>query len=175
MEQKPKRKGTPHHPFRKVGLIIEVGLIIAASVILSVLILVIILNFTTSSDNDRIQIAPVDAANVPHAQQLMHNPEIETDAPAGNFISLTMLSAESNHYLCLEVLPIALIEVNLAALHIRVNGEPIPAYAMPEGAPINCLLLDASFEQGWYIFELDILDTSTYQPVALYRWGTEIR
>jgi hypothetical protein len=169
MEQKPKRKGTPHHPFRTVGLII------VASIILSVFILVILLNFNTSSDSDRIHIAPIDAADEPRAQQLMQNPEIESESPAGNFISLTMLSAESNHYLCLEVLPIALIEVNLAALHIRVNGEPIPAYAMPEGAPINCLLLEASFEQGWYIFEVDILGTSTYQPVALYRWGTEIR
>ena len=169
MEQKPKRKGTPQHPLRKVGLII------AATIILSVFILVIVLNFNNSSENERIHIPSVGGAYAVRAAELMHNPEIESDVLAANFITLNMLHTEDNHYLCLEVLPIALIEVNLAALHIHVNGQSIPYHVLPEGAPMNCLLLDATFERGWHIFDVAILDASTYEAVAVYRWGTEIR
>jgi hypothetical protein len=169
MEQKPKRKGTPRRPYLKLGIIAAVLIILIS------IISVVVVNFTTLSNDDRIHITPVDSADVPLAQNLMQNPEIDTQSQMGHFISISMMSAQADRYLCLDVLPGALVEVNLAKLTIRANGAPVPYYANTGVAPVNCVLLQASFEPGWYIFEVDIPDATNRQIFATYRWGVELK
>lgn len=166
MEHKPKRKGLPQRPY--------IVSVVIASMVLLVLILSLA-SFYLVFDADRVHIVPLDVADVPTAQYLKLNPEINTQSQMGNTISTSMMAIGDDHYLCLDVLPLVFVEINQATLSIHVNGESVPYAVNTDNVPMGCILLQASFERGWYIFDMEILDGATGQPAMSYRWGVEVR
>jgi hypothetical protein len=162
MDEKMKRKGTPRRLYTKLMAGIWLVVLLGAGI----LTLLIVKNMNTS-DETQLTIAPISA-------ELSIPPEIAPLIDLTNNLNSAIMVNGENYYLCLTIPEGVLLSIDLAALRIRINNAAI-SYRANTGAPLNCLLLDATLARGWYIVELQTLDSASHQPTANYIWGIQVR
>lgn len=161
MDEKLKRKGTPRSLYAKLGY----GILLAVLLGVGILSLLIMQNMN-ATDEVRITIAPSSAEpGIP--------PEIVPLVDLTNNLTSSIMVSGDDYYLCLTIPDGVILSIDLAALSLRINEQTV-AYTANTNAPLNCILLDATLASGWYIVELQTLDSTSRQPTANYIWGIQV-
>jgi hypothetical protein len=169
MDEKLKRKGTPRPLYVKLGYSLLLAMLLGVG-ILSLLLV----TYMNTDDVLPPAIAPLDDSIVPTVEyrrdflEAIPSHRIVVDNLEGSI----MISAD-DYYLCLTIPEGALVSIDLAALKLWINDEEV-AYSVNTNAPLNCILLDATLSSGWYIVELQTLDSASRQPTAHYIWGIQV-
>jgi hypothetical protein len=169
MDEKMKRKGTPRPLYAKLGYSILLAVLLGVGI----LSLLIVKNMN-AGDALPPAIVPLDAAIVPTVEyrrdflEAIPSHRIVVDNLEGSF----MINGD-DYYLCLTIPEGVLLSIDLAALNLWINDEAV-AYSANTNAPLNCILLDATLSSGWYIVELQTLDSQSRQPFAYYIWGIQV-
>jgi hypothetical protein len=169
MDEKLKRKGTPRPLYVKLGY----GILLAVLLGVGLLTLLIVQNMNTD-DALPPAIAPLDAAIVPTVEyrrdflEAIPSHQIKVDNLEGS-----IMVNDDDYYLCLTIPEGVVLSIDLAALNVQINDEAV-AYTANTNAPLNCILLDATLSSGWYIVELQTLDSASRQPTSDYIWGIQV-
>ena len=167
MDEKMKRKGTPRPLYAKLGY----GFLLAVLLGAGILSLLIVKNMNTE-DALPPAIAPVDEELVPTIEYLSGFGE-PIPQSAEDYLNGTIMVHDSHYYLCFNIPDGVLLSIDLAALSLKINEQTV-GYTANTNAPMNCVLLDATLSSGWYIVELQTLDSQSRQPTADYIWGIQV-
>ena len=167
MDEKMKRKGTPRRLYTKIAY----GVLLAVLLGVGVLSLLIVKNMKDDNTN-QLTIAPMDEAVVPTIEYLSGFGEPIPQNPA-DYLNGTIMVHDTDYYLCLNIPEGVVLSIDLSALNLRINEQSV-AYSANTNAPMNCVLLDATLSSGWYIVELQTLDSESRQPTANYIWGIQV-
>ena len=169
MDEKLKRKGTPRPLYAKLGY----GILLAVLLGVGILSLLIVQNMS-ASDATQLAIAPVDAALVPTVEYLSQLPQpVPISQTAAAYLEGAFMINGDDYYLCLTIPAGVPLSIDLAALNVQINEQTV-GYSANTNAPLNCILLDATLASGWYIVELQTLDSASRQPTADYIWGIQV-
>src|SRR5215204_2856880 len=147
MEEKMKRKGTPRPLYVKLGY----GILLAVLLGVGLLTLLIVQNMNNDAAK-QIAIVPISTeSSIPL--------EIVPLIDLTNNLNSTIMVSDDDYYLCLTIPEGVLLSIDLAALNVQINDEDV-AYTANTNAPLNCILLDATLSSGWYLVELQTLDSA---------------
>lgn len=167
MDEKMKRKGTPRRLYAKIAYSIFFAVLLGIG-ILSLLIV----KKMNADDVLPPAIAPVDEALVPTVEYLSSFGEA-IPQNAADYLNGTIMVHEDDYYLCLNIPEGVVLTIDLGALNLWINEQSV-GYQVNTVAPVNCILLDATLSSGWYIVELQTLDSASRQPTANYIWGIQV-
>jgi hypothetical protein len=169
MDEKMKRKGTPRPLYAKLGY----GILLVVLLGVGILSLLIVKNMN-ANDVFLPAIAPVDEALVPMIEYMSGlSQAVPISQVAAAYLEGSFMILAEDYYLCLTIPEGVILSIDLAALKVQINDETV-AYTANTNAPLNCILLDATLSSGWYIVELQTLDSTSRQPTANYIWGIQV-
>jgi hypothetical protein len=169
MDEKMKRKGTPRPLYVKLGYSLLLAMLLGVG-----LLTLLIVQDMNATDATQLAIAPVDAAIVPTVEYLSQLPQaVPISQTAAAYLEGAFMINGDDYYLCLTIPEGVVLSIDLAALNLQINDENV-AYTANTNAPLNCILLDATLSSGWYIVELQTLDSTSRQPTANYIWGIQV-